>query len=212
MKKERTAFQSFCLGWMIFSLCFKVVHLLSSTSRNSNDRTSFKKNPAPAPQITEIEACWVDKQSISNGDTMEAICQGREFSFRLCGVDAPEPEQPLGIEARDYLRSLIPEDGRMLIFILDREMEGHTLAEVTFSGSEDLFINETMVRSGMAWYDARSGKTCTMTSFLEPAARSATERKLGVHADPNAIKPWEWREAKRTEEAEDAEEAEGEEF
>ena len=47
--------------------------------------------------------------SIYDGDTLRVVKGDEELKIRFCGIDAPEvkPKQPMGIESRDYLRSLV---------------------------------------------------------------------------------------------------------
>ena len=58
-------------------------------------------------QDNHAEEWKVKPGSIYDGDTLRLIDSDRELKIRLCGIDAPELKQPLGIESRDYLRSLI---------------------------------------------------------------------------------------------------------
>jgi len=49
----------------------------------------------------------------------------------LCGIDAPETKQPLGIEARNYLRSLVAQAKDQVIIIeMDRDRYGRNVAKV----------------------------------------------------------------------------------
>ena len=69
------------------------------------------------PQTPTDATVWeVKPGSIYDGDTLRLIGNERELKVRLCGIDSPELNQPLGIEARDYLRSLIAQgDGTIAL-------------------------------------------------------------------------------------------------
>ncbi|WP_051036143.1 thermonuclease family protein [Stanieria cyanosphaera] len=69
------------------------------------------------PQTPTDTTVWqVKSGSIYDGDTLRLIGNNRELKIRLCGIDAPEKNQPLGIEARNYLRSLIAQgDGTVYL-------------------------------------------------------------------------------------------------
>lgn len=41
--------------------------------------------------------------SIDRGDSLKVVKGNEELNIKLCGIAAPEIEQPLGIESRDYL-------------------------------------------------------------------------------------------------------------
>ncbi|MBP0016516.1 MAG: thermonuclease family protein [Cyanobacteria bacterium SBLK] len=191
-----TKWQKFCLGWAVFSFCVKLVSLLVSTGRDRSDLTSYKETEPPRKEPIAFEICSVKKQAIVDGDTMRVTCGDRELTLHICGVDAPEIEQPLGIEARDYLRSLLSEEETILVSAFDRNAEGDLIAHVTAGDAE--FIHEKMVRSGMAWYDEKFSEICPASGLLAIAAKSAKAGKLGVHGDPNAVTPWEWRETRES--------------
>ncbi len=58
------------------------------------------------PQTPKNTTVWrVKPGSIYDGDTLRLISEDREVKIRLCGIDAPEKQMPLGIESRDYLRT-----------------------------------------------------------------------------------------------------------
>ena len=80
-----------------------------------SDRLSDKFSFLPQlsfklPQASRNATVWrVKPGSIYDGDTLRLLGDNRELKIRLCGIDAPEKQMPLGIEARDYLRSRMNE-------------------------------------------------------------------------------------------------------
>ncbi|MEM0979543.1 MAG: hypothetical protein AAGH78_04630 [Cyanobacteria bacterium P01_H01_bin.58] len=59
--------------------------------------------------------------SIYDGDTLRVTDGSQEIKIRLCGIDAPEKEQPMGIESRDHLRSLVAQgDGAIIVVPVER--------------------------------------------------------------------------------------------
>lgn len=59
-------------------------------------------------QTSKDATVWrIKPGSIYDDDTLRLIGSNRELKIRFCGIDAPEKKQPLEIEARDYLRSLL---------------------------------------------------------------------------------------------------------
>ncbi len=42
--------------------------------------------------------------SVYDGDTLRVTDGTQEIKIRLCGIDAPEKDQPMGVESRDHLR------------------------------------------------------------------------------------------------------------
>jgi endonuclease YncB( thermonuclease family) len=72
---------------------------INSSTEKAIASVLFKNNYAQQWQIKP--------GSIHNGDTLRVVRGNEELKVNLCGIDAPEIKQPLGIESRDYLRSLI---------------------------------------------------------------------------------------------------------
>jgi endonuclease YncB( thermonuclease family) len=65
---------------------------------NSLPKISFSNS---APINSEP---WMIK-SVYDGDSLRLVRGNEELKIRLCGIDSPELDQPLGIESRDYLRT-----------------------------------------------------------------------------------------------------------
>ena len=113
----------------------------------------------------------------------------------MCGIDAPEKKQPLGIESRNYLRSLLELDNdRVSIVVTDTDRYGRTVAEIFVSdGDKEIFVNGLMVKAGMAYeYKRYSGK-CPNKESLDTAQRIAEANKAGVWSNPNSVYPWNYR-------------------
>ncbi|MBW4536539.1 MAG: hypothetical protein KME09_21635 [Pleurocapsa minor HA4230-MV1] len=69
---------------------------ISGSTEKAIANVLFKDNYA--------EQWQVKPGSIYDGDTLRVVRGQEELKVRLCGIDAPEIKQPLGIESRDYLR------------------------------------------------------------------------------------------------------------
>jgi endonuclease YncB( thermonuclease family) len=113
----------------------------------NNDKPKLAKPPSE----TESLRCEVIGGSVYDGDTFKVKCNGRDQKIRLCGIDAPEIKQPLGIESRNYLRSLIAKASNQVIVIeMDRDKYGRSVAEVLLdSPSGEQSVQEEMLRGGM---------------------------------------------------------------
>jgi len=107
---------------------------------------------AKPPSQTESLRCEVVKDSIYDGDTFRVECDGRQLKIRLCGIDAPEVKQPLGIESRNYLRSLVASSqSQVMVIEMDRDRYGRSVAEVLLeSPSGEQSVQEEMLKAGMA--------------------------------------------------------------
>ncbi|MGF1488352.1 MAG: thermonuclease family protein, partial [Prochloraceae cyanobacterium] len=176
----------------LFLLTFTLISCSQFVERRNNigdPNADLNSDPA----ISEV---WqVKPGSVYDGDTFRVIKGNKELKIRMCGIDAPEKKQPLGIESRDYLRSLLAKNGdRVSIVITDRDRYGRTVAEIFVSdGDREIFVNGEMVRVGLAYeYKRYSGK-CPNKEALDTAGKIAEANKAGVWSDPNAIAPWEYR-------------------
>lgn len=158
------------------------------------DKNSQRSNePAAVEPRQELEK-WQLK-SIHDGDTLRVTRENEELKIRLCGIDAPEIKQPLGIEARDYLRSLVElGDGELLIVPIEEDRYGRTVAEVYVQDSKNTAVNLNMqmVRDGYAWLYAQYKDNCPTKNELVMAEGLASEEGLGVW-NGNHQPPWEFR-------------------
>lgn len=82
-------------------------------------------------ETREFERWQLKEGSIYDGDTLRVVRGEEELKIRFCGIDAPERDQELGIESRDYLRSLVGfGSGELLIVPIEKDRYGRTVAEV----------------------------------------------------------------------------------
>ena len=135
--------------------------------------------------------------SIYDGDTLRVVRDDEELKIRFCGIDAPEKKQPLGIESRDYLRSLIAKgDGTIHVLPIEEDRYGRTVAELWIPIKPDyeaeIHLNTAMVEAGMAYHYQQYSGNCESAENLVWAEKIARDEKLGVW-NGNYEKPWEWR-------------------
>jgi endonuclease YncB( thermonuclease family) len=140
--------------------------------------------------------CRLTPGSVYDGDTFRATCEGEteELKVRLCGIDAPEKAQALGIESRDTLRKMIRDD--VYLTIVDSDRYGRKVAEAfvpTGRGEEEIFINAEMIRRGMAWHYERYSNNCPNQMVFDQMVTEAKQKRLGIHAKSDSVPPWEWR-------------------
>lgn len=140
--------------------------------------------------------------SIYDGDTLMVQRDGTEMKIRLCGVDAPEQEQPLGIAARDHLRSLVDQgDGSIEVVPVEKDRYGRMVAELFvqpraglgYQPGEEIALNAQMVKDGYAYHYAQYSDQCPNGAILAGLEAEAQQQQQGVWRDPNAVKPWDYR-------------------
>ncbi len=78
-----------------------------------------------------FEIYQLKENSVYDGDTLRVQRNGEELKIRLCGIDSPERDQKLGIEARDHLRSLANiNNGELWLIPIEKDRHGRTVTEV----------------------------------------------------------------------------------
>ena len=137
--------------------------------------------------------------SIFDGDTFTVKDGWKPETIRVCGTDAPEPEQPLGEAAKEKLRSLIQAAGnQVIVFPIEKDRDGSTVGEVFIKAStpeqpeQERSINYEMVASGLAYEYTRYSGSCPNREAINQAERLAQSKHLGVWGG-NYQRPWDYR-------------------
>ena len=125
---------------------------------------------------------------VIDGDTIRAEIKGKEIKIRLVEIDAPEMNQPFGVESKRFLKKLI-ENKKVTLISEGKDRYGRTLGEL-FVNKDN--INETMVKSGFAWVYDRYVKSPLLYSYQD----EAKSKNLGIWQSENPIAPWVWRRKK----------------
>lgn len=124
--------------------------------------------------------------SITDGDTLKAIVDGKEERIRLAYIDCPERDQPRGDAATAALRDAVSSQS-VRLNIVDMDRYDRKVAEVY---ANDRNINLYLVRSGKCYVYRKYAKG--KQEYFDAESEAQRER-LGVHKNPNTMKPWEWR-------------------
>lgn len=150
-----------------------------------------------ADTLPDSELYYLVEGSVYDGDTLRVERNGEELKIRLCGIDAPETEQQFGIESRDHLRSLINQgDGTLIVLPVEQDRYGRTVAEIfvpVAGTAEEIHLTSQMVMDGYAYHYERYSGDCPNGQVLAGAEEQARSRSAGVWSDPNALKPWDYR-------------------
>ena len=123
---------------------------------------------------------------VADGDSLSICVEHREVRIRLVNIDAPEYQQPFGLESRQSLAELC-ENKQARIDWTKEDQYGRKLGQVSCGGVD---VNAEQVRRGLAWV-SRIDKS---DGFLS-AERAARAARIGLWADPDAVPPWKWRRA-----------------
>jgi endonuclease YncB( thermonuclease family) len=127
---------------------------------------------------------------VFDGDSVEFQPEGggKPIEVRLKDIDAPESCQPGGPEAREFLLDYV-RDKTVRIDTAGRDAYGRTLAVLTVDGMN---VNQRMVAEGHAW----SIRTKWNQGPFVAQERMAQALKRGLHANPGAVMPGEFRRSK----------------
>jgi len=123
---------------------------------------------------------------VADGDTLTVLCNGsKQVKIRLSEIDAPEKRQPFGNRSMQSLSGMCLQK-KAKIKPQTKDRYGRTVARVICDGID---ANEEQVKRGMAWvYDKY-----VRDRNLYPIQDKARVSKIGLWADSNPIKPWEYR-------------------
>ncbi len=150
-------------------------------------------NPQPSGQPTTVVAstgpaapavAWWRCIGVSDGDSISCLdTTGRQQKVHLAGIDAPEPGQPYGQQAREALAEQV--FGKLIaVVVLGRDPQGQAICQVSFDGRD---ISRVLVTAGAAWADPTSGSPL---SGVQEEARAA---RRGLWAEPSPVPPWDYR-------------------
>jgi endonuclease YncB( thermonuclease family) len=118
---------------------------------------------------SQSQTAQVVPGSIYDGDTLRVNLNGTETRIRLCGIDAPERDQPLGIAAREHLRSLINRgNGSIVVVPVEQDQYGRRVAELYvqprsgqgYQAGEEIAVYAQMVADGYAYHYAQYSGDC----------------------------------------------------
>lgn len=126
---------------------------------------------------------------IVDGDSFEGRAGGQNYKIRLFGIDAPEKGQDFYRKSKDRLGELCYQ-GPLLIKLRNKDYFGRWVADAYTS--KGVFINQVMVKEGLAWHFTKYSKDSTLRR-LEKEARAS---KAGLWQFNKPIPPWEFRKNK----------------
>jgi len=122
---------------------------------------------------------------VVDGDTIHLQNKRGNYKLRLTEIDAPEINQPYGLDSKEYLIKLL-KDEKVDVNILGEDRYGRYLGRLYLNGQD---INKLMIIDGMAWCYLQYSKDPT---FLVEQNR-AKNNKTGLWKQKNPLEPWIWR-------------------
>ena len=125
---------------------------------------------------------------VIDGDTIKGKVEGKQITIRLVEIDAPEMDQPFGLESKNFLIKLTSNE-KITYTSEGEDRYGRTLGKL-FKNKENL--NALMVKSGLAWVYERYAKNQNLYVYQEVAK----SKNLGLWQSKKPIAPWVWRKKK----------------
>lgn len=123
---------------------------------------------------------------VIDGDTVVvAPGPGEHVTVRLAGIDAPERCQDWGLQASAALEQRL-QGLTVLVRASGLDVHHRTLATLHVAGED---LNAWLVAQGHAWSSGR-GRARGPYARQE---RAAAQARAGLHADPRALRPEEFR-------------------
>lgn len=126
--------------------------------------------------------------AVHDGDTITLQNESGQKKIRLAGIDAPELNQPFGVESRIALREAVL-DKAVLVETSKSDKFGRVVGRVILDGQD---INLKQVQSGMAWvyreYLRELSKEDRVV-YIEAETQSKTS-DAGLWKDESPIEPW----------------------
>lgn len=124
--------------------------------------------------------------SVHDGDTVTVQVQGgQRFKIRLAQIDAPEIDQPFGLQSKQSLVAMVlGKSVQVEEEAVDRY--GRTVGTMFVDG---LNVSREQLGRGMAWAYRRY----LHDQALLQVEQSARQARLGLWAEANPTPPWEHR-------------------
>lgn len=133
---------------------------------------------------------------VHDGDTIvvKPADSDKNVTVRLDRIDAPELDQPYGIEARDFLKEKVLNKEVNIEPLKKTDKYGRTLAEV-YLPDEKLYLNRDLVAKGFAWRYVKYDRS--KYSDLKVLEEFARDQKVGLWQGESPVAPWIFREQKK---------------
>lgn len=129
---------------------------------------------------------------VASGDNITIVdSSNTEFKVRLSGIDAPEKQQPFGVESKKSLSDLI-YGKEVTVNWIKRDYHKRVVGKVLLKKVD---INLEQVKRGMAWvfkHFIDDPYSQDQSDYVD-AQEEAEDRHIGLWSQSDPIPPWEFR-------------------
>lgn len=128
---------------------------------------------------------------VIDGDTIDVLHNGQAERIRLNGIDCPEKGQAYGQKAKHAASDLVFGKA-VTLHTFGKDKYGRMIGDVLLLDGTN--VNQELVKEGWCWWYRKYAPEDTVLEGLETEAREAGK---GLWADPEPIKPSDYRKARR---------------
>lgn len=142
-----------------------------------------------APHAVQAAGAFVGRViKVIDGDTVTLLVNERRVNVCLTEIDAPERDQPWGVEAANALSEKVY---RLKVSVQPSGADSGRILGRVFIGSRD--ISREMIQEGHAW----AYRQYLTDDALVRDEDHARAQHLGLWSlpEPDRVAPWEWRHA-----------------
>lgn len=143
------------------------------------------------PRIRQTVFIPVSLVKVVDGDTVHVLIDGINTVLRLCGIDAPEKQDPLGVEAKAALTAIL-KDQPLELVVTGKDLYRRTIGSLYIGGSS---VQAKMTTIGLAY--RYSVGYCPDTPEIIDGDNFALSNKIGMRSYENFTPPWEERSRRR---------------
>lgn len=132
--------------------------------------------------------------SVDDGPSFRVRDGAKEITVKLCGVDAPEKEQSLGVASHKLLQKLIDKGDEHIVLVpIDIELQTDSMVAEAFvrlpDSQEELHLNSQLIAQGLASIDPSDISDCPNGSRIRQAEVEAKEQLRGLWANQTTELP-----------------------
>lgn len=129
---------------------------------------------------------------VASGDNLTIVdATNTEYKVRLSGIDAPEKQQPFGLESRKSLSELV-YGKEVTVNWIKRDYHKRVVGKVLLKKTD---INLEQVKRGMAWvfkHFLDDPSSADQSDYID-AQEQAESNHIGLWVQNDPIPPWEFR-------------------
>ena len=146
-----------------------------------------------SPQTENQNRRWyysLEEDGIEDGNSLIITADNTEMRVKLCGINAPDLEEPLGIEAKEHLQILASQGRGRLIVISPSQPTPDQVAAVEVivpleQDNDEIHLNSRMLADGMARLKPEEIGSCAYKNQSTVAENLAKENETGLWAAPS---------------------------